>query len=141
LGLTLPKADFDAKAKALQPLSFRHLLATSDAVAVFLKAFAANTEIECLEVLPDGKFRTSVAAWDGQRSFRAPINPDATFRVRDDGRTSVFFLEVDLATMPQTRSAYEQSSFLRKVFGYLAYARERASSATNSTSRTSSCSP
>lgn len=56
------------------------------------------------------------------RQHIIPIVPDAVFALEfgDPAKRSYFFVEADRATMPITRSDLSQSSFHRKLLGYLA---------------------
>lgn len=55
------------------------------------------------------------------RSYLIPVVPDAVFALEFvDGRRSYFYVEADRATMPISRSDISQSSYRRKLLGYLA---------------------
>lgn len=121
LGATLPRTDWNEKAKAFKVLSLDHALLTTHAVTVLLASLRAQPELRVRRVLPDGAFHTSVSAFDGQRNVRIPIKPDAVLIVDEPDRRTALLLEADRGTMPGERTALAQSSFRRKALGYFAY--------------------
>jgi len=122
LHIDLPRTDFDAKARELQPHSLAHPLQTTRATAAFLLALRAHPTLALHVLYPDGAFRERVPYFDGEREHLLPVHPDTTLVIHGPHERLALFLEIDCATEPKARDTLVSSSFFKKVCAYHAYA-------------------
>lgn len=125
IGFTLPRKDWDQKAKEWKPYSFDHPLLISRFLTCASLGMQKTPGLEIAELYPEGRFRDTVTFFDGKEEVTLPIKPDATLVVEDrrDGHTERLgiFHEAQRRTMPLQRTTFKQSSFYKKLVAYLHY--------------------
>lgn len=113
LGFTLPRIDWDQKAKDIQPFSFDHPLLITRFLTCFSLGVQRTPGLQIAELIAEGKFHDTVTFFDGAAEVTLPIKPDATVVVEDrrDGRTERLgiFHEAQRRTMPLQRGPHSGS--------------------------------
>jgi hypothetical protein len=122
LAVEMPRTDFQQDADELKPLSLAHMIATTEAVAHFLRTFPNHPRLELTRVFRDGELRETVPYFNGRTTVAGSVVPDATLVLREEnGRRLALLFEVDRGTMPGRRTDPTQSDFLQKCRRYLAW--------------------
>jgi Replication-relaxation len=116
--LELDQRDWNRDNGRLRHSSFAHPLMVTE-VYTTIRMAAAQGIIGLESWSGENRWHGQIEL-DGQK---LPIVPDSVIalRVPATGREVLIFLECDLSTEPLRRSAFEQSSFYKKVLAYRAY--------------------
>lgn len=119
LGVSLPRIDFDQKARAFQLAGLPHPLLVTRILAC-ITAGVREHELACAEIVGDRQITIDTLARDGSREFPVRLRPDAFALIEhpERGERVALFFEADRGTMPLSRSEFVQSSIRKKVLGY-----------------------
>lgn len=123
IGITIPRIDWDQRAKEWQPYSLDHPLLVTRTNVSLAQGIRQAEGLELLLFCPENTFVDFVTFFDGEQERTLPIKPDGLFIVKDlrTSETLALFAEAERLTAPNKRSTFKQSSFYKKVLAYLHY--------------------
>ncbi len=125
IGVTIPRIDWDQRAKEWQPYSLDHPLLVTRMNVCLAQGIQQAAGLELVAFQAENKFVDFVTFFDGEQDLTLPIKPDGLFVVKDhySGETLALFPEAERLTAPNRRRTFKQSSFYKKVLAYLHYYR------------------
>jgi len=123
LGMTIPRIDWDQRAKEWLPYSVAHPPLVTRTNVCFAQGIQQAEGLELVVFYPENKFVDFVTFFDGNEEVTLPIKPDGLFVVKDllTGETLALFPEAERLTSPNKRSTFKQSCLYKKVLALLYY--------------------